>query len=160
MRHIPGRSLASSDPARLNLLRFSCAKFREVVDLGTMKIGSKFAGLAVLLAVVGTPTLSCFVPRHLLKAAEHACCRDIGDRCGSKTMPSPQSCCKTGSHGDQPYMTAGAQRQLAPAPGLTANVPAMDTPTVLAIHSSPCVSFSFAHSPPGTPSETVSILRI
>jgi len=60
-----------------------------------MTLRSRFWAVAALLALLGTPGLSCFVPQQLLSASENECCRQMGSQCGSKEMSSPQSCCKS-----------------------------------------------------------------
>lgn len=123
-----------------------------------MKIGTKFTALTALLALLAAPALSCLVPRQLLGAEEHACCRETGDRCGSKKMASPKSCCETADESGQPYITAATNPQIIDAPAVlgvllpTLNVnPAAQSISAVAV---------LAHSPPGSPPETVSILRI
>src|SRR5580704_2469464 len=69
-----------------------------------MKLRSTFWIVIALLALLGTPSLSCFVPRQLLNADQSDCCRQMGDQCGSNTMPSSQSCCTSPSQVSQPYI--------------------------------------------------------
>src|SRR5437879_13302728 len=71
-----------------------------------MKLRSTFWVVTALLALLGTPSLSCFVPRQLLNAAHNYCCRQTGDQCGSTTMPSSQSCCTAPRPVSQPYISS------------------------------------------------------
>src|SRR5580704_14717061 len=67
---------------------------------------TRFWVLIGLLTLFGTQGLSCFVPRQLLNAGENDCCRQMGDQCGSQTMPSSQSCCTSPSQVSQPYISS------------------------------------------------------
>ncbi len=127
--------------------------------LKTVKIGSRFATLTALLVLIGMPAMACFVPRQLLNSDEHTCCRNMADQCGSKRMPSPQSCCKFVSQDQQPYVSSTAiYLQITNAHSVLALLP----PT---LHMVPVVElfpaiFVPGHSPPVNPPETSSILRI
>ena len=81
-----------------------------------MKLRTRLFAVAALLALLGVPGLSCFVPQQLLGADEKECCRQMGSQCGSKDMSSPQSCCKSPSQqGSQPYIGgSGEHLQVAP----------------------------------------------
>src|ERR1700739_4813450 len=123
-----------------------------------MKPRSTFWVVTALLALLGTPTLSCFVPRQLLNAGENDCCRQRGDQCGSSTMPSSQSCCESPSQVSQPYIStathpgpSSAGMVLAILPTLTVTLPAV-------VNLAP--TFDKFYSPPLSPPETDSVLRI
>ena len=124
-----------------------------------MRMGGKFVALLGLLALVGMPAMACFVPRQLLNTEEHACCRSMGDQCGSKQMPSPQSCCKSVNQDQQPYVSSAAiHLQINNAHLVLALLP----PT---LHMAPVVELfptisESGHSPPVSPPETTSILTI
>ena len=51
-----------------------------------MKLRIRLFAVAALLALLGVPGLSCFVPQQLLGADEKECCRLMGSQCGSKDM--------------------------------------------------------------------------
>src|SRR5438270_8573411 len=65
---------------------------------------NRFVVVVALLAIFGTPELSCFVPRQLLNAAESDCCRQMGSQCGSEAKSTPQSCCQAPTQHGQPYI--------------------------------------------------------
>jgi hypothetical protein len=113
----------------------------------------------MLLALLGTPGLSCFVPRQLLNAGEQECCRQMGSQCGSKDMPSSQSCCNAPrQQSAQPYVSSSAEHsQIAPAV-VAAFFPVESTPALFVSDSA--VTIAQFHSPPLSPSETNSILRV
>ena len=112
---------------------------------------------AALLALLGAPVFACFVPRQLLNAAESDCCRQMGGQCGSKTMPSSHSCCKTPSEHAQPYIGAVDHTRFSPSIAV-----AFVAMRVLAFSS---VAHGIPrlkewHSPALGPPETTSVLRI
>lgn len=143
----------------MNRFSIRCVKLEYGVECKSVKIGSKFAALMALLALVGMPAMACFVPRQLLNTEEHACCRSMGNECGSKKMPSPQSCCKSVSQDQQPYVSSAAiHLQITNAHSVLAVLPP-------AVHMAPVVELFRAisesdHSPPVSPPETTSILRL
>src|ERR1700686_5460585 len=94
---------------------------------------TRLCAVAALLALLGVPGLSCFVPQQLLGADEKECCRQMGSQCGSKDMSSPQSCCKLPSQqGSQPYIGgSGEHLQVAPVAVVTAFLPVAPTPILL-----------------------------
>src|SRR5437879_80261 len=79
---------------------------RLTYTLIAMVRGNRFWVVLALLTLLGAPGLSCFVPRQLLNAAENDCCRQMGDQCGSRTMPSQQSCCESPNRVSQPYISS------------------------------------------------------
>src|SRR5712692_6967543 len=101
------------------------------------------------------PAMACFVPRQLLNTEEHACCRNMGDQCGSKKVPSPQSCCKSVNQDQQPYVSsAAAHLQVSNAhPALALLPSALYVTSVVQYFSSVSVS---DHPPPVSPPETTS----
>ena len=123
-----------------------------------MMLRPKLFAVATLLALLGMPGLSCFVPQQLLSAGEKECCRRMGLQCGSKDMSSPQSCCKSPSQqGAQPYI--GSQHfQIAPTAAVIAFLPVRAG--ILPTASDSTLTLAQFHSPPLRLSETNSILRI
>ena len=125
-----------------------------------MRLAVRFSAVVALLALIVAPMLACVVPRQLLNTEEHVCCRSMGDECGSNNkMPSPQSCCKSASQYGQPYVgSASINLQITSTHSLIALLPP-------AAHIVPVVELLQAisepgHSPPVSPLETTSILRI
>src|ERR1700676_352284 len=101
-----------------------------------MTLRSRFWAVAALLALLGTPGLSCLVPQQLLSASEKECCRRMGPQCGSKEMSSPQSCCKSPTQQSaQLYIGSGDHFQIAPAGASAAFLPVVPTSILLAANS-------------------------
>jgi hypothetical protein len=114
--------------------------------------------VAALLALLGMPGLSCFVPQ-LMGAGENECCRQMGSQCGSKEMSSPQSCCKSPSQQSiQPYIGSGEHSRIVPATVVTVFLP-VDSVQIFLVADSALTIAQF-HSPPLSLSETNSVLRI
>ena len=130
------------------------------VHFVAMKLGTRFCAVAALLALLGVPGLSCFVPQQLLGADMNECCRQMGSQCGSKEMSSPQSCCKSPSQqSPQPYINgSGEHFQIAPVAVVTAFLPVAPTPILMVADSA--LTIAQFHSPPLSLSETNSVLRI
>ena len=119
---------------------------------------TRFWAVAALLALLGTPSLSCFVPRQLLNAGESDCCRQMGDQCGSETMPSSQSCCESPSQVSQPYISSVTHPGPSSAGVVLAILPI--SPVALPCVMSLAPTFVQFHSPPLSPPEANSVLRI
>src|ERR1700682_933101 len=101
-----------------------------------MTLRSRFWAVAALVALLGTPELSCFVPQQLLSASENECCRQMGPQCGSKEMSSPQSCCKSPTQqGAQLYIGSGEHFRIAPAGAIAAFLPVVPTSILLPTNS-------------------------
>jgi hypothetical protein len=122
-----------------------------------MKARSTFWVVTALLALVGTPSLSCFVPRQLLDA-DSDCCRQMGDKCGSQTMPSSQSCCTSPSQVSQPYIGTASHHGALSAGVIAAILPSLPAPPLAVIDSA--LAFACFYSPPLSPPEANSVLRI
>src|SRR5580700_2204857 len=116
-----------------------------------MKPRSTFWVVTVLLALLGTPSLSCFVPRQLLNAGENDCCRQMGDQCGSQTMPSSQSCCTSPSQVSQPYISSVSHQGPSSAGVVLAILPI--SPALLPLIRYGSSTIAEFHSPPLSPPE-------
>lgn len=123
-----------------------------------MTLRTRLWAVTALLALLGTPGLSCLVPRQLLSASESDCCRQMGSQCGSQEMSSPQSCCKSPSQNAQPYVSSGAHLRLASAVAVTAVLPVAQTPVPHVVNEASATGRS--HSPPISLPESNSVLRI
>src|SRR5437879_6563854 len=121
-----------------------------------MKLRSTFWAVTALLALIGTPSLSCFVPRQLLNA-DSDCCRQMGDKCGSNTMPS-QSCCASPSQVSQPYIGSVSHPGPSPVSMVAAILPVVPAP--LPLFQTGNSTFTEFYSPPLSPPEANSVLRI
>src|SRR5580693_689076 len=124
-----------------------------------MPLRTRFLAVAALLALLGTPGLSCFVPQQLLGADKQECCRQMGSQCGSKEMSSPQSCCKSPSQqSPQPYLNGNGEHfRIAPVAAVTVFLPVAPTPILLVADSA--LTIAQFHSPPIGLSETNYVLR-
>jgi hypothetical protein len=124
-----------------------------------MTLRTRFWAVAALLALLGTPGLSCFVPQQLLSASENECCRQMGSQCGSKEMSSPQSCCKSPNlQSAQLYIASGEHFQMAPTGVIAAFVPV--APTSILLPAGSTLTIPQFHSPPLSFTEANSVLRI
>src|SRR5258706_7257000 len=95
-----------------------------------MTLRTRLCAVTALLALLGVPGLSCFVPQQLLGADEQECCRQMGSQCGSKEMSSPQSCCKSPSQQSvQPYIGGGERFPINSSTGGKGIFPAWSNPT-------------------------------
>jgi len=88
---------------------------------------------------------------------ERECCQQMGDNCGSSTMPDSHSCCKTTVQQIDPYL-ANSCFDFSYSHPAVIQVWATDfhAPATLAETQ----LFAQDHSPPILPPETTSILRI
>ena len=124
-----------------------------------MTLRTRLWAVTALLALLGTPGLSCFVPRQLLNASEKECCRQMGSQCGSKEMSSPQSCCKSpNQQGAQPYISSAGHIPLAFGLAGVAILPSAPSQTLLVANLASAARQY--HSPPLSLPETTSVLRI
>lgn len=125
-----------------------------------MKLGIRLTGIVTILALVVVPALSCFVPRQAMNMDDHACCKQMGDKCGGKNESSPKSCCATEDHGSQPYVASAAKSGVyVPLQlGLVLAIPAIAVQAVANEHET--ISSLGIHSPPRSAPEAIAILRI
>lgn len=123
-----------------------------------MRLGARFLAVVALLALIAAPLLSCFVPRHLLSAAENECCRQMAEQCDSKNMPSSHSCCKSSDQGSQPYVKSVENSRLANPIAVAAILPVISIPQLSVLSATSIVEES--HSPPLSPPESTTVLRI
>lgn len=119
---------------------------------------NKLWAVAAMLLLLGTPGLSCFVPRQVFNADANDCCAEMGGQCGAKTMSSPHSCCEAPSQHAQPYVKCGNHS----GPFFAAVVAEVAQPIGALLPSvlRAVPSFRELHSPPLAQPETNSILRI
>ena len=145
-------SPGQSDPLSL------CTKAVMRRIIAAMKLRGTFWIAAAFLALIGTPSLSCFVPRQLLNTGENDCCRQMGGQCGSKTMPSSQSCCESPRQVSQPYISSASHS----GPSSTGVVLAVISTSAAPVAPILNLTRTFVqfHSPPLRPPEAISVLRI
>jgi hypothetical protein len=121
-----------------------------------LKRSYKIVALIVVSCVWGSPLMACMIPGDALTEAERECCQQMGDSCGSATMPDSHSCCKTTVQQIDPYL---AKSRLDSSFTFSAIIPVAQ-PDFLAPVSAVPMQAAHAHSPPVSPPETISILRI
>ena len=92
-----------------------------------------------------------------MTAAERACCRQMADDCGSMAMPQSHSCCTTNV---QANSAPAIVRNSSPfAPPLAA-LGALDLVIAANPIASPGVQWLVVGSPPVSPPQSTTILRI
>jgi hypothetical protein len=99
--------------------------------------------------------MACLVSDTLTEA-ERECCRHMSDDCGSSAMPDSHSCCKTTVQQLDPYLANSRFDSTFSHPAVI-ELTAIDFFTPVSLSPS---RQSQAPSPPASPPETVSILRI
>ena len=123
-----------------------------------MRLRSRFTALAALLALLGSPALSCVVPQHVFSTGANECCRQMGAQCGSKKSPSPYSCCKSGGQDGQPYVNSADHSRVVPAVAIVAILLEPANSTFFSANSA--VQFEQFPSPHKYKPEKISVLRI
>lgn len=129
--------------------------------LPSLRLVAKAGAVALTLILSAVPTMACLLPTVTLTAAEHECCKRMGNQCGRAGMPSSHSCCRrlTGAEATA-FITASSARldhvsdvsyHISP---LAASFPVSGVPPV------PPHSDLGVHGPPGSPPATISVLRI
>jgi hypothetical protein len=116
----------------------------------------KLAAIILVLCIWGSPLMACLVSDTLTEA-ERECCQQMGDECGSSAMPDSHSCCKTTLQQVDPYL-ANSRFDFSYSHPAVIQVLQSDFSGSAAI--SELQSCSQEHSPPVSPPETISILRI
>src|SRR5579859_3022170 len=121
-----------------------------------LKWSCKFAAVILALCVWGTPLMACLVPDTLTET-ERECCQQMSDDCGSSAMPDSHSCCKTTVQQIDAYLANSRFDFSYSHPPVIQILQAdLSRPTA----GSEPQFFSQTHSPPLSPPETISILRI
>lgn len=121
-----------------------------------MRLGIRFTAVVAFVTLLATPLLSCFVPGHVFSAGENECCRQMAE-CGSKNMPS-HSCCKSSDQGSQPYVKTVENSRLANPIAVAAILPVISLPQLSVLSATSIIEES--HSPPLSPPESTTVLRI
>jgi hypothetical protein len=142
-------------PILATVIRRSCHRnlHRKNVALRLEIMRRTFAiGMTFLVMLwAASPALACLLPGRAMTAAEHACCKQMAERCGSPNMPQSHSCCQKEVQPGTASIVV-SHHQSAPAP------------QVLMVGTKPSSSFELSgtifdrvpsHSPPDS-----SVLRI
>jgi hypothetical protein len=122
-----------------------------------MRRRNRFLALMPVLALLGATGPSCMVPQQLFGARYSDCCRQMGNQCGSKEMPSPQSCCKSSIPDSQPYFRNAAHSLVSP--GIATAIAPVAIEPVFSLTGSR-VFLRESNVPPTSPPPSNSILRI
>jgi len=89
--------------------------------------------------------------------AERECCRHMADHCGSAMMPDSHSCCKvTVRHSDSYLANSRFTSGMLHSVAAQLTGAAISAPATLY----QAQSFMQTHSPPVSPPESISVLRI
>ena len=117
----------------------------------------KLAAAILALSVLASPLMACMVPGETFTESERECCRHMAEHCGSAMMPDSHSCCKVTVRHSDSYL-ANSRFNAGIAYSVTTHVTGMDVWAPATF--SQAQLFMQAHSPPESPPETLSILRI
>ena len=123
-----------------------------------VKWTGKLAVLVLVLSVWASPLVACMLPDADLTAEERECCRSMADDCGDMAMPASHSCCKVVVRPADSYVINSRFPTVHSASNVTLFVSTVkDRLPAIPLH----VNTMFAgHSPPTSPLETISVLRI
>jgi hypothetical protein len=123
-----------------------------------VKSTSKLAVLVLVVSLWASPVMACMLPDADLSAEERECCKNMADDCGRMAMPASHSCCKVEVRQADSYLINSRFPTVHSVSSVTLFVSARE-------HSLPATPLqanpmSAGHSPPASPPETISILRI
>ena len=123
-----------------------------------VKWTSKLAVLVMAVSVWASPLMACMLPDADLTAEERECCKNMANECGQMEMPASHSCCKVVARQIDPYLINSRFPTLHPVPAVILFVAVDVNPSTANawVASSPF----HGHSPPVSPPDTISILRI
>jgi hypothetical protein len=116
----------------------------------------KIVGLIVMSCVWGSPLMACMIPGDVLTETERECCEQMVDSCGSAMMPDSHSCCKTTVQQLDPYLAKTRFDCGLSSPAVIQVAESADSAPVSAAPT----QTAQAHSPPVSPPQTPSTLRI
>ena len=122
-----------------------------------VKWTGKIAVLVMAVSVWASPLMACMLPDALLTDEERECCKSMNDDCGQMDMPSSHSCCKVVVRQSDSYLINSRFPTIHPAPAvMLLVVDVSPSPANAMVTRSPF----HGHSPPLSPPDTISILRI
>lgn len=123
-----------------------------------VKWTSKLAVLAMALSVWASPLMACMLPDADLTVEERECCKNMADDCSQMTMPASHSCCKAVTRQTDSYLINPRFPAAHSISSITAFAVAIECPVPASpLHANTIFE---GHSPPTSPPETISILRI
>ena len=123
-----------------------------------MRFRGKLAVLLLALSLFASPVVACMVPDALLTEAERDCCSTMADQCGGTAMAESHSCCKMTVREIDPYLTNSrfAPDQVQPAAAVFDAADSVPSPETF----SSMTLWAHTHSPPISPPESITVLRI
>ena len=152
----------SADQGRERAVRLKsaagCGESARKTRLSMVKWTGKLAVLVVVMSVWASPLMACMIPASLLTDEERECCKNMADDCGHMDMPASHSCCKVVARQIDPYLINSRFPTLHPVPAVTLFVAVEMNPSTAKAWVA-CSPFH-GHSPPLSPPDTISILRI
>ena len=130
----------------------------KTIRLAMVRWTGKFAVLALALSLWASPLMACMLPDALLTVEERECCKQMADDCGQMDMPASHSCCKLVVREADSYLV----NFRFPTVHSVVDIVLFVTTTENSFPLSPArVNTGLVgHSPPVSPPETISILRI
>ena len=122
-----------------------------------VKWTGKFVVLVLTLSVWASPLMACMLPDAMLTLEERECCQTMAGQCGDMDMPTSHSCCTPTVRENAPYLigTRFAAPVSQAVAALQVTGAAIFTDSVSHVYN-----WDSTHSPPLSPPETISILRI
>ena len=123
-----------------------------------VKWTSKLAVLALALSLWASPLMACMLPDATLTVEERECCLTMANDCGDMEMPASHSCCTVTVREASPYLVKArfAASHSQPAGSIldvAKSIPSLES-------FSPVEKSIMAHSPPVSPPQSLSVLRI
>jgi len=118
----------------------------------------KLAVLVLVVSVWASPLMACMLPDADLTVEERECCKSMADDCGQMAMPASHSCCKVVVRQVDSYLSNSRFPTVHSVSSVTLFVSTVEDP----LPASPLRDNTIfaSHSPPASPPETISILRI
>ena len=135
-----------------------CQQNAQPATLFPVKWTCKLVAGVLALSLWGSPLMACMLPDALLTVEERECCKNMANECGQMEMPSSHSCCKVTVRDGDSYLASS--RVLPAHSHLVASLLIPRTDFSLPAALPPARPWMQAHSPPVSPPETISILRI
>jgi hypothetical protein len=123
-----------------------------------VKWTSKLAVLVLVVSVWASPLMACMLPDADLTVEERECCKNMADDCGQIDMPASHSCCKVVVRQADSYLVNSRFPTIHSVSSVTLFVAVLEGP--LPVGPLQTNTMFAGHSPPTSPPETISIVRI
>ena len=154
--------IESADQGRERAVRLKsaarCGERARKTRLSMVKWTGKLAVLVMVISVWASPLMACMTPDALLTDEERECCKSVADDCGHMDMPASHSCCEVVTRQVGSYLISSRFPSIQPAPAVALFVVVVVNPAT----ANAMVASSPVHgqSPPVSPPDTISVLRI